>query len=331
MGPFALRGREMRAMMNNMNDRTVRRAFTLVELLVVIAIIGILVALLLPAVQAAREAARRLQCSSNVKQLGLAAHNFHSAHQKLPPGYLGPAPAAENIGNDQSVGVLAFLLPYLEQQVIYDGIKVDMRNDKHVGPPWTTNTPTWTTAQYKLAIFRCPSDNPYNSTIGTIMCLNTYFEAPSTAIQGGYLILNTDGGKALGRTNYIGVAGGYGIIDVPVADDYRGCFHSRSEYSLTDVRDGTSNTLMFGETSGGFDDKKQRLYSQSWMGSGCMVVFNGLKGKEWSQFCSFHGDIAQFCYADGSVRTLTSQVEKNVLMSISGIREGQVVQDPTAR
>ena len=317
-------------MMKQPFRRSRTKAFTLVELLVVIAIIGILVALLLPAVQAAREAARRMQCSNNLKQLGLAAHNFHAAFSKLPPGYLGPVPAGEDINNDQVVGVLAFLLPYMEQQAVYDGIKVDMRLDKRA-PPWTGNAPTWTTAQYKLSLFRCPSDSPERSTIGTIMCLNTYFEAPNQAIQGGYLVMNSSGGNALGRTNYVGVAGGYGIIDVKEADAYRGCFHSRSEYNLSDVRDGSSNTLLFGETAGGFDANNQRLYSHSWMGSGCMAVFPGIKGKEWGQFCSFHGDSAQFCYADGSVRTMTDSVATNILMSISGIREGQVVQDPTAR
>lgn len=311
------------------NSSRKRTAFTLVELLVVIAIIGILVALLLPAVQAAREAARRMQCSNNLKQLGLAAHNFHGALSRLPPGYLGPVPASDNIGSDQVVGVLAFLLPYLEQQAVYDGIKIDLRLDQRA-PPWPGDAPTWTTAQYKLGFFRCPSDHPERSTKGTIMCLNTYFELPSTVTQGGYLVENSDGGGALGRTNYVGVAGGYGIVDVAVADAYRGCFHSRSEYNLADVRDGTSNTLMFGETCGGYDGN-ERLYSHSWMGSGCMAVFPGMKGKGWAQFCSAHGDMAQFCYADGSVRTMTGAVDTQLLMSISGIREGHVVQDPTAR
>ncbi|HTN74437.1 MAG TPA: DUF1559 domain-containing protein, partial [Pirellulaceae bacterium] len=115
--------------------RTHAYGFTLVELLVVIAIIGILVALLLPAVQAAREAARRMQCMNNLKQLGLAAHNFHSAHGKLPPGFLGPVPAQDNIGGDQCIGVLAFLLPYLEQQAVYDGVTIEKRLDLRA-PTW---------------------------------------------------------------------------------------------------------------------------------------------------------------------------------------------------
>ena len=313
--------------------RRSRAAFTLVELLVVIAIIGILVALLLPAVQAAREAARRLQCMNNLKQLGLAAHNFHSAQQKLPPGYLGPVPAQENIGNDQCIGVLAFLLPYMEQQVIYDQITIEKRIDKRA-PTWTGHAPTYTAAQYRIGSFHCPSDNPYRSSEGTIVCLNNYYDSgPSLITQAGYLVYNTSGGNALGRTNYVGVAGGFGIVDIPSADALKGCFHSRSEYNISDIRDGSSNTLMFGETSGGFDDKNQRLYSHSWMGSGCMAVFPGLGGKQklWAQFCSFHGDLAQFCYADGSVRSLNNQVSVDTLKYISGIREGQVVQDPSLR
>jgi prepilin-type N-terminal cleavage/methylation domain-containing protein len=311
--------------------RPVRRGFTLVELLVVIAIIGILVALLLPAVQAAREAARRMQCGNNLKQIGLAAHNFNTAFNRLPPGYLGPVPANENIGNDQCVGVLALLLPYLEQQAVYDQITIDLRLDKRA-PTWIYDAGTWTTAQYRLAAFRCPSDNPYTSTEGTIYCLNTYFKPPNKAELGGYVIDNPSGGSALGRTNYVGVAGGFGIIDVASTDLYRGCFHSRSDYNIADIKDGSSNTLMFGETSGGYDpNTNQRLYSQSWMGSGCMPVFPGLGDMGWGQFNSHHGDIVQFCYGDGSVRTLNSSVDVAVMKSISGIREGEIVQDPSAR
>jgi prepilin-type N-terminal cleavage/methylation domain-containing protein/prepilin-type processing-associated H-X9-DG protein len=314
-----------------MSPQRLRRGFTLVELLVVIAIIGILVALLLPAVQAAREAARRVQCMNNLKQLGLAAHNHHSAKQVFPTGYLGPVPASQNIGGDQVVGVLAFLLPYCEQQAVYDGITTDLRLDKRT-KPWPNDAGTWTMAQYKLSVFRCPSDNPEVSTQGTIYCLNTYFEAPSTIWQAGYVVMNADGGKALGRTNYIGVAGGYGITDVPLADNYRGIFTSRSNYEIGEIRDGTSNTLMFGECSGGFDPAtNQRLYSHSWMGCGSLVTFEGMKGKNWPQFCSFHGDAAQFCYVDGSVRNMTASVDTAILMSLAGIREGNVVKDPTVQ
>ena len=94
-------------------DTRIRRAgFTLVELLVVIAIIGILVALLLPAVQSIREAARRTQCLNNLRQLGIAAHNFHDANSKFPPGTMNTSVA--NPGNSQRLGFIPFLLPFAE-------------------------------------------------------------------------------------------------------------------------------------------------------------------------------------------------------------------------
>src|SRR2546423_10314875 len=96
-----------------------RLGFTLVELLVVIAIIGVLVALLLPAVQSARESGRRMSCANNIKQLGVAAHNFHDVFGRLPPGWLGQMPPStwnSHQTDNQYIGVLAHLLPYLEQQ-----------------------------------------------------------------------------------------------------------------------------------------------------------------------------------------------------------------------
>src|SRR6188508_2541824 len=106
-------------------------AFTLVELLVVIAIIGVLVALLLPAVQSARESARRMQCANNLKQLGLAAHGFHDINNRFPPGTLGPTPIysrtqfSSTAGGHQLLGTLAHLLPYMEQINVYSLINTD--------------------------------------------------------------------------------------------------------------------------------------------------------------------------------------------------------------
>src|SRR5262249_11141662 len=102
---------------------TRRRGFTLIELLVVIAIIALLMALLLPAIQKVREAANKMLCGSNIRQIMIAAHNYHNDYNKLPPGYLGPIPnlGSANYGstNGSHVGMLALLLPYLEGDNIF--------------------------------------------------------------------------------------------------------------------------------------------------------------------------------------------------------------------
>src|SRR5262245_4832501 len=120
----------------------VRRGFTLIELLVVIAIIALLIGLFLPAVQKVREAANRLKCANNLKQIALAAHNYESAHGVLPPGYLGPVPRGVPNGtaftNGQWVCVLAYLLPQLEQDNVYRQLNV-VWDIKQAGTLWAND------------------------------------------------------------------------------------------------------------------------------------------------------------------------------------------------
>jgi prepilin-type N-terminal cleavage/methylation domain-containing protein/prepilin-type processing-associated H-X9-DG protein len=162
-----------------------RSGFTLIELLVVIAIIAVLIGLLLPAIQRVREAANRMACSNNLKQLGLAAHNYDSTFGSLPPGYLGPKPNqpldSTNITDKfQCVGVLTYLLPYLEANAISSRLKVDLDPNVYtlkvkpqtVNPPVGDSSPfyaflgtqadplwDWTLSFSQLKVFMCPSDN----------------------------------------------------------------------------------------------------------------------------------------------------------------------------
>jgi prepilin-type N-terminal cleavage/methylation domain-containing protein/prepilin-type processing-associated H-X9-DG protein len=129
-----------------MSRRLPNRGFTLYELLVVIAIIGILLALLLPAVQAAREAARRAHCSNNLKQLGLAMHNYHDVFRGLPPGSVSPP--GDSVG--RFMGAFAQVLPYIEEPRVYSAINL------HHGPRHTSNS---TARNTKISVFVCPSES----------------------------------------------------------------------------------------------------------------------------------------------------------------------------
>ncbi len=198
-----------------------RRAFTLVELLVVIAIIGILVALLLPAVQAAREAARRMQCSNHLKQLGLANHNYHDVQKTFPPMRLGTlrgsGTVAQQTSNEYSMSGLVSLLPFYEQQQIFD--RARSRNFAPV--PWDGSQDTWTV---RIPVLLCPSDEENR---GTAIGNSSYKFCVGT---------NVDNNNAVWGADNNGV---YSVIGDPGA--------RRTTYRFRDIRDGTSNTIAMSE------------------------------------------------------------------------------------
>jgi prepilin-type N-terminal cleavage/methylation domain-containing protein len=313
-----------------------RSAFTLIELLVVITIIGILVALLIPGVQAAREAARRTECSNNLKQLGLAAQAFEGAYGRFPPGYLGPIPQGTGDSwNGQWTGCLVFLLPYLELTDIRDRSDLDRSDHKGVsvldvdrlGDAYWDRDRAWVAAQTKIAAFTCPSDDPYASEL-TIVRLH-YHQTPAegkVTCSGGFF--EEGAGDVLGRTNYLGVAGGWGLTGSREWDPRVGVFSNRSKRGLRDIKDGSSSTLLFGEVTGrlGVGADKHH-YSFSWFGCGAMFTAQGFDDT-WGRFNSQHADVVQFCYADGSVRPLAKILDKETLISLSGISEGNVVNPP---
>ncbi|MDR1958953.1 MAG: DUF1559 domain-containing protein, partial [Planctomycetaceae bacterium] len=198
----------------------VRSAFTLVELLVVIAIIGILIALLLPAVQAAREAARRSQCSNNLKQLGLAVHNFLDAQKTLPPA---SEPRADHRGD---YGHFVYLLPFMEQQALYDTI----------APFGTKNCWTDTACRVVLSSLRCPSEKNYRITVGTGDASNAHCNYAGST--GDYCTYEMYGGDTTSLNSQYS----------------RGAFQPEKAAGLEAVADGTSNTMLYSERPIGTGD-----------------------------------------------------------------------------
>jgi prepilin-type N-terminal cleavage/methylation domain-containing protein/prepilin-type processing-associated H-X9-DG protein len=171
-------------------NRSRHRGFTLIELLVVIAIIGVLVALLLPAVQAAREAARRSQCVNNLKQIGLALHNYHSTHDSFPVGQTQNLAGPVNYLGWMGWSIHAQILPNLEQQPLYNSINFNAISDGYTYGPLNT-----TAANRIVSVFLCPSDaktprngvNNYSGSIGP-----TYGNQTTTQTTGAFAFyLNT--------------------------------------------------------------------------------------------------------------------------------------------
>lgn len=324
-----------------------RRAFTLIELLVVIAIIAILIGLLLPAVQKVREAASRMTCQNNLKQIGLGCHNYESTFGRLPPGYLGPIPnnqTGSSNANIQWLGVLTYLLPYVEQENIHRQIVTQWDVDQlgvaaNGTGRWWSNTTNWTIAQARIKIFICPSDDPYSNKVGTGVASHFYNFAPTG--QNYYapnFPLSVPGSATLGRTNYGGVAGTWGEGDHVLFGKYYGAFTNRSKTRLVTINDGSSNTLLFGEALGMDRASRTRFYSASWMGFGVLPTVGGMAtsalGAEWFQWTSWHTGVVQFCFGDGSVRglrpggsgwLLSGPMSNDwfVFQSMAGVRDGE--------
>jgi prepilin-type N-terminal cleavage/methylation domain-containing protein/prepilin-type processing-associated H-X9-DG protein len=304
--------------------RIPRRAFTLIELLVVIAIIAVLIGLLLPAVQKVREAAARMSCTNNLKQIALAAHNYESANGTLPPGFLGdktpPAPNPVSLGQGPYVGVLAFLLPFVEQEPTYRMLNINSwdvnfgaPNPGQVCTPWWQDANTFVGAESRIKTYVCPSDDPYETATQYIFSgfagWNAGSQFSGIPDTGGLAYSGSDPqANTLGRTSYIGVAG-TGNGPVTSWNTYTGIFTNRSALKLGLItgRDGTSNTLMFGEML--FTPPVgPRLASAAWIGAGCATTGYGMADNTANRtnmflWSSHHGGLINFAFADGSVHT----------------------------
>lgn len=276
------------------------RGFTLVELLVVIAIIGVLIALLLPAVQQAREAARRMSCNNNLKNLVLGLHNHHDTYGKFPAG-------ADHTTNDsrQMWGWGAHILPFIEQTPLYDRLKVSKQNLMKT----LNNTTLRKLTQTKLDIFICPSDPGGHLMNGGKM----------NGGKGRHFSGDANIGTSfrVAKSNYIAVIG---LFDVNYQKN-NGIMYRGSSNKMADITDGTSNTFMLGE-------RNYRCAQGAWVGNR-NVPGSGPQGCDYTLgrisvplnspnnntnhctegFASQHPGGALFAYADGSVHFISETIK----------------------
>jgi prepilin-type N-terminal cleavage/methylation domain-containing protein/prepilin-type processing-associated H-X9-DG protein len=314
------------------------RAFTLIELLVVIAIIAVLIALFLPAVQSAREAARRAQCINNLKQIGIALHSYHDAVGAFPPGYLSLVDPLTFDNDGPGWGWASFLLNQLEQAPVYNSINFVL------GIEFPANQTARLTV---LQSFLCPTDAWRRDTF-------TVVDATTTSTAPGHPICDVASSNYLGSIGTGDVSSLYPyIIDSdntpPGRDNGNGLFCRNHSIKFAQITDGTSQTFAVGERS-------QNLSRATWTGAvtnaavplvalqaergldpeggGALVLSHTGEGHgpnspsglaHGDQYWALHPGGANFLFVDGSVRFIKEMVGFGVFQALATRQGGEIL------
>ncbi len=301
-----------------------QRGFTLIELLVVIAIIAILIALLLPAVQQAREAARRSNCKNNLKQIGLALHNYHETFNIFPPGWIGTPATGQNAN---FLAWSTMILPYVDQAPLYNQISSSLFSNTTTATGWleiadvATAVAATTQSQSIIPGYNCPSDPMGGRNTDRI---------------------STTGMYSWGKSNYPGVRNSEYLNGTAAATANGSFNNSNVKVRFRDMTDGTSNIIMVGERTTkdsvspaitragaiwiGFQTDSNSITGAASSASGTTATTNQfINQNSANAFSSPHVGGCHFLMGDGKVRFISENINGTTYSWLAGINDGNVI------